>query len=59
MTYRLRPVPRRPATSSPRLVSIATGTNPAGLSPCSASSASSWANPAASSLIRRLATTVP
>lgn len=54
-----RPVARRHATSSPRDVSIATGIGVSSLSLCSASRAMSWANPAASSLIRTLASCCP
>jgi hypothetical protein len=59
IAWTFRPVARRHATSRPRLVSIATGIGSSALSPASASRVSSTAKPAASSLIRRLAISVP
>ena len=47
------------AVSSPRGVSIATGTGSSALSPCSVSKPSSKASPAASSLMRRRASSLP
>jgi hypothetical protein len=55
----LRPVARRQATNSPRLVSMATGMGSSALSSASASSVIRAANPVASSLMRRLAISVP
>jgi hypothetical protein len=55
----LRPVARRQATSRPRPVSMATGIGSSALSPASASTCNSAANPAVSSLIRRLAISLP